>query len=154
MVALKVRAADDAGITPLLCVGEEQRGPETAWNTPAAAGATPPTSCTDRSRPRSAATGTSPRRLVIAYEPVWAIGAAEPAAAEHVSDVVRRLRELLACAGLQELSGHLWRFGANPACCPRSNGVSGLFLGRFAHDAANFGKVLDEALSLSDAAGS
>jgi triosephosphate isomerase len=28
MIALKVRAADDAGVTPLLCVGEESRGTE------------------------------------------------------------------------------------------------------------------------------
>ena len=38
---------------------------------------------------------------------------------------------------------------AKPGLLPTLDGVSGLFLGRFAHDAANFGKVLDEALSLS-----
>ena len=40
---------------------------------------------------------------------------------------------------------------AKPGLLPTLDGVSGLFLGRFAHDAANFGKVLDEALSLSEA---
>jgi hypothetical protein len=66
MIALKVRAADDAGVTPLLCVGEESRGteitPSTEQPTPTVLRArkAPPGSSTDRSRPRSAATGGSP----------------------------------------------------------------------------------------------
>lgn len=154
MIALKVRAAHGAGITPLLCVGEEQRGPETAWNTPAAAGAKNAAKFVYQQI--AAAVGGDwdlAARLVIAYEPVWAIGAAEPATAEHVSGVVRILRELLGAHGLQELSV-IYGGSAKPGLLPTLNGVSGLFLGRFAHDAANFGKVLDEALSLSDAAGS
>jgi len=86
-------------------------------------------------------------RLMIAYEPVWAIGAAEPASAAYVSQVVAALRVLLGAHGLAELP-IIYGGSAKPGLLPQLDGVSGLFLGRFAHDATNFGQVLDEALSL------
>ena len=59
-------------------------------------------------------------RLVVAYEPVWAIGAAEPAAAAYVSDVVQRLRGQLTTAGVPGAAGHLRRIGqAGTAANPR-----------------------------------
>ena len=87
-------------------------------------------------------------RLIIAYEPVWAIGAAEPADAGYVSDVVSHLRARLAVHGLRDLPV-IYGGSAKPGLLPRLGGVSGLFLGRFAHDAANFGRVLDEALLIA-----
>jgi triosephosphate isomerase len=160
MVALKVRAADDAGITPLLCVGEETAGLASGTN----AGSAEPGFASESAaafvyRQIQAAVGGDwelASRLVIAYEPVWAIGAAEPASAEYVTAVVRSLRALL--AGHRLHSGRTLRdvpiiYGgsAKPGLLPTLDGVSGLFLGRFAHDAANFGKVMDEALALSEA---
>ncbi|KRE50509.1 triosephosphate isomerase [Arthrobacter sp. Soil736] len=154
MVALKVKAADGAGVTPLLCVGEEAA--------PAAdadpAGSAEAAAAVVHGQIEAAVSGDwdLASRLVIAYEPVWAIGAAEPASAAYVSAVVRSLRELLAAhpvdggPGLQELPV-IYGGSAKPGLLPTLEGVSGLFLGRFAHDAANFGKVLDEALSLSEA---
>ena len=139
MVTLKTQAADDAGLTPLLCVGETERGE------PAAAADyvyRQIESAVDGEWNRAA-------RLVVAYEPVWAIGAAEPAAAAYVSDVVRRLRSQLATGGVPELPV-IYGGSAKPGLLPRLEGVSGLFLGRFAHDPANFGRVLDEALLLTD----
>ncbi|BCW69860.1 triose-phosphate isomerase family protein [Arthrobacter sp. NicSoilB8] len=139
MVALKTRAADDAGLTPLLCVGETERGE---------AGAAADhvyrqiESAVDGEWDRAA-------RLVVAYEPVWAIGAAEPAAAAYVSDVVRRLRGRLAEAGVPGLPV-IYGGSAKPGLLPMLEGVSGLFLGRFAHDPVNFGRVLDEALLLAE----
>ena len=153
MIALKVRAADGAGVTPLLCVGEETHALSDGG---AAAGGS------DRGNTAGAEAAAQfvygqieaavdgdwdlAARLVIAYEPVWAIGAAEPASAEYVSAVVRVLRELLGAHALQDLPV-IYGGSAKPGLLPTLDGVSGLFLGRFAHDAANFGKVLDEALS-------
>jgi L-erythrulose 1-phosphate isomerase len=139
VVALKVNAADDAGLTPLLCVGEEASGEASA----AAAFVY-----------RQIEAGVAgdwglAARLVIAYEPVWAIGAAEPAGAAYVSDVIKQLRTRLHDHGLRELPV-IYGGSAKPGLLPKLDGVSGLFLGRFAHDAANFGKVLDEALLLSE----
>ena len=153
MVALKVKAADDAGVTPLLCVGEEAAPAADADPAAAEAAAT-----FVYGQIEAAVRGDwdLAARLVIAYEPVWAIGAAEPASAGYVSAVVSSLRELLANhpldggRNLPELPV-IYGGSAKPGLLPTLEGVSGLFLGRFAHDAANFGKVLDEALSLSEA---
>ena len=140
VVALKVRAADDAGLTPLLCVGELSAGDDAARD-----------AAVFVYRQIEAAVGSHwelASRLVVAYEPVWAIGAAEPANAGYVSDVVNHLRELLAGHGLRQLPV-IYGGSAKPGLLPRLAGVSGLFLGRFAHDATNFGAVLDEALLLA-----
>lgn len=137
MVALKVRAAVDAGLTPLLCVGEAVlAGPEDAAGTVFR-------------QVKAAVSGdwSIASQLVIAYEPVWAIGAAEPASAVYVSQVVAALRALLGAHGLAELP-IIYGGSAKPRLLPQLDGVSGLFLGRFAHDATNFGRVLDEALAL------
>ncbi|MGO4584099.1 triose-phosphate isomerase [Arthrobacter sp. 2RAF6] len=142
VVALKVRAAMDAGLAPLLCVGEE-------------AVADPEVSASFVFQQISAAVRddwATAARLVIAYEPVWAIGAAEPAGAAYVSDVVAHLRQSLAEHGLAGLP-IIYGGSAKPGLLPELRGVSGLFLGRFAHDAANFGAVLDEALGLGQALG-
>jgi triosephosphate isomerase len=147
VVALKVRAAVDAGLTPLLCVGEDSAG-EVSASDGSAGGAT---AADFVHRQIEAAVGGDwalASRLVIAYEPVWAIGAAEPADAAYVSDVVNHLRALLAVHGLQELPV-IYGGSAKPGLLPRLGGVSGLFLGRFAHDAANLGRVLDEALLIA-----
>lgn len=154
MVALKVKAADDAGVTPLLCVGEEAAPAADA--DPADATEAAATFVYGQIEAAVSGDWDLASRLVGAYEPVWAIGAAEPASAGYVSAVVRSLRLLLAAhvldggRGLQELPV-IYGGSAKPGLLPTLEGVSGLFLGRFAHDAANFGKVLDEALSLSEA---
>jgi triosephosphate isomerase len=149
MIARKVRAADDAGITPLLCVGEDARDETTRTGADQAAAFV-------HQQIHEAVGGdwALASRLVIAYEPVWAIGAAEPAGAGYVAGVVRSLRTLLAAhsheagSALGELPV-IYGGSAKPGLLPALDGVAGLFLGRFAHDAANFGKVLDEALSMT-----
>ncbi|ABM06931.1 putative triosephosphate isomerase (tpiA) [Paenarthrobacter aurescens TC1] len=140
MIALKVSAAVDAGLTPLLCVGEtEVLEPEAA-------------AAMVFLHIKAAVSGdwSVASQLVIAYEPVWAIGAPEPASAEYVSRVVAALRESLAQHGLAGIPV-IYGGSAKPGLLPQLDGVSGLFLGRFAHDAANFGRVLDEALSFCTA---
>lgn len=148
-IARKVKAAVAAGLTPLLCVGEETRDDGSEAGAAAAASFV-------HQQIADAVEGDweLASRLIVAYEPVWAIGAAEPAGAEYVSAVVRSLRALLepqepdAGVPLRSLPV-IYGGSAKPGLLPTLKGTSGLFLGRFAHDAANFGKVLDEALSLA-----
>ena len=80
-------------------------------------------------------------RLVLAYEPVWAIGADEPAAPAYVNAVVELIRQ-----GLGAACPIIYGGSAGPGLLPELAAADGLFLGRFAHDAANLGRVLDEAL--------
>ncbi|AUZ34872.1 triose-phosphate isomerase [Arthrobacter sp. PGP41] len=146
MIARKVRAADDAGITPLLCVGEEAQDGTTG----------PTAAATFVHRQIHDAVGGDwalASRLIVAYEPVWAIGAAEPAGAGYISAVLRSLRMLLEgeASGQGGTPGSvpiIYGGSAKPGLLPLLHGASGLFLGRFAHDPGNFGKVLDEALAL------
>lgn len=136
VVAAKVRAATAAGLTPLLCVGELEHG------TAQAAAA----QCL---RQIAAALGTGtessidPAAVLLAYEPVWAIGAAEPACPDHVNSVLEIIREQLTEPGSPVVL--IYGGSAGPGLLPRLPEADGLFLGRFAHAPANFGAVLDEA---------
>jgi len=130
----KAREAASAGIAPVLIVGEPERGadPERII------------------RPQlDAAFGAiaNDAPVVVAYEPTWAIGAAEPAPPAHVVGVVARLRELLAdrTGPVRVVYGGSAGPGtfAAIAAAGRAAGVSdgipdGVFLGRAGVDAAAF----------------
>ena len=132
LIAAKVAAAQRNGLRPLLCVGEDARvAPREAARVCleqiAAANINPP--------------GPKP---VIAYEPVWAIGAPQPADPDYVCAVAEHLREELD-AGTTLLYGG----SAGPGLLPRLYpSVDGLFLGRFAHDPRSIALVLEEATLL------
>src|SRR5699024_7279325 len=85
VVAAKVAAAVRNGMTPWLCVGEWAEGP------PADA----VNFCVDQLH-HALAELAAPAPLVVAYEPVWAIGQASAASSAHVGAVVRGLRAALA----------------------------------------------------------
>ncbi|MFD1210637.1 triose-phosphate isomerase family protein [Arthrobacter sp. GCM10027362] len=129
VVARKLRAAVGAGLTPLLCIGEaEEQGAAAAADF-----------CQRQVLSALAGNEALLGRLILAYEPVWAIGADAPAEPDYINEVVLRLRGLL---------GHrpvLYGGSAGPGLLPKLSEVDGLFLGRFAHNPENFGLVLDEA---------
>ncbi|HEY4224334.1 MAG TPA: triose-phosphate isomerase family protein [Pseudolysinimonas sp.] len=134
IVAAKTMAALRNGLTPVLCVGEsEQTGAQSAI-----------TACLEQLR--SALRDAAPGRVIVAYEPVWAIGAAVPASPEHARAVCHAIRA--------ELDGHPGRPGssiiyggsAGPGTLSSlAPDVDGLFLGRFAHDPSALATVLAEA---------
>jgi len=86
-VAAKVKAALKAGLIPILCVGEtlEQREGGQAW--------------TVVERQLSAALSgielPTPEKLVIAYEPVWAIGTGVPARPQDAQEMAAQIRDWL-----------------------------------------------------------
>ena len=131
-VARKVAAAQRNGLRPLLCVGEERReAPEEAARI-----------CLEQIRLAGIdPQGPSP---VIAYEPVWAIGAPQPADPDYVCAVADHLRQ-----GLNIEHTLLYGGSAGPGLLPRLYPhVDGLFLGRFAHDPSNIALILEEATRL------
>ena len=91
----------------------------------------------------SALAGDLEHEVVVAYEPVWAIGASKPAEPEHVQEVCSALRKHTANRpGRTRL---LYGGSAGPGTFADLGGsVDGLFLGRFAHKLANVATVLDE----------
>ncbi len=87
-VAQRTRAALDAGLTVILCVGEylEQRKQNITMEVV-------------RSQTKIALAGVGAeelRRVIIAYEPVWAIGTGLTATAEQANEVNKGIRDLLA----------------------------------------------------------
>ena len=104
---------------------------------------------------KTSATERSPSpypEVVFAYEPVWAIGAREPASAEHVCSVVAALRRTVADSEMVPdfHGGHgcvkfLYGGSAGPGTWANlKRECDGLFLGRFAHDVKNLVEVWGE----------
>ncbi|BBG02061.1 MULTISPECIES: triose-phosphate isomerase family protein [Pseudonocardia] len=138
VVAAKTLAALRTGLTPVLCVGETER------DTPQRAADAVRAQIDSALAPAGAA-GIG-GRLVVAYEPVWAIGAPQPAPPEHVREIGSALRAHLAAGPGGEV---IYGGSAGPGLLPRiADGVDGMFLGRFAHDPAALGVILDEVLAL------
>ena len=138
VVARKTAAALRNGLVPLICVGE----PDRVAADDAVAFVT--------AQVLSALADAPAGRVIVAYEPVWAIGAPQPAPAEHIRRVTSWLRELL--AGLDTRAGSTVIYGgsAGPGLLTElGDDVDGLFLGRFAHDPAALAEVLAEASALA-----
>lgn len=94
IVAAKAVAALGAGITPVVCVGETLQEQE-AGQTHAVI---------DRQLAPILALGAEQlARLVIAYEPVWAIGTGLTATPEQAQDVHALIRSRLAAAGTPQV---------------------------------------------------
>ena len=140
LVARKVAAAVDAGLIPFVCVGEPARGSVAEASD----------YCLRQLQAPLGAAARSP--LVIAYEPVWAIGAPHPAPTAHVRDVASRLRAAL---DRHPRARIVYGGSAGPGLYgPLSDAVDGLFLGRFAHDVSNLEATLAELRPATNQEGS
>ncbi|MDQ3850350.1 MAG: triose-phosphate isomerase [Actinomycetota bacterium] len=88
-IARKVVAVAAAGMTPILFVGEDE----------------PTAAASDETQERLdkglAEVDPAHCRVVVVYEPTWAVGADEPAATDHVRAIVTRLKERLRERGAQ-----------------------------------------------------
>jgi triosephosphate isomerase len=137
LLALKVAAALKHGLIPVLCVGEtaedlEQHGPSAVPVAQLRAGL-------------AGITGTP--NLVVAYEPVWAIGSGQAATAEQAEQVAARLRETLAellgddvAAATRILYGGSVKSG-NIASFMREPNVDGALVGGASLDVTEFASI-------------
>ncbi|MFH8346579.1 triose-phosphate isomerase family protein [Streptomyces sp. NPDC018045] len=131
-VAAKTGAAVRAGLVPVICAGERHDGgparavEETLIQVRAALGGAGPGS-----------------EVIVAYEPVRAIGAREPAPAQHVRTVASAIGTCLRDHGVR--GRVVYGGAAGPGTFgPLAGSVDGLFLGRLAHDTGRLRQVLEE----------
>jgi len=131
-VARKARAAAEAGLVPVVCVGEPDNvGADAAVE-----------HCGQQLS--AVWDAVAPHvELLVAYEPVWAIGQPEPAPADHVAAVVRGLRVHAADRDrpIRVIYGGSAGIGTYTGL---RDDVDGLFLGRFAHDVDSLVAILAE----------
>lgn len=136
-VAKKAAAIVRNNMIPLICIGEKQKSDIASQAVGMAV---------EECKPQiEAALSLLPddAEVILAYEPVWAIGASQPAGADHVVAVTQNLRAL--CAGRKGRTRILYGGSAGPGTFEAlKEGVDGCFLGRFAHDVGNLEKVIQE----------
>ncbi|KAG6993902.1 triosephosphate isomerase [Physcia stellaris] len=139
MVAKKAQAAIRNGLVPLVCIGEKGKSKIASEGVGIA---------TRECVPQvMAVLDAVPQdtQLIFAYEPVWAIGAEQPASADHVCTVVQQLKNLISQKGRTGEVRILYGGSAGPGTWDTlKSAVDGLFLGRFAHDIGNFKQVVSE----------
>lgn len=137
VVARKTAAALRAGLSPLICIGEtERQSAHDAANVAVA-------------QLRGALAGAQGGAVIVAYEPVWAIGAPEPAPHSHIRVVAGALRSVLEGDSDRADSVVIYGGAAGPGLVTAlGDDVGGVFLGRFAHDPDALVAVLDEAAEL------
>ena len=139
LVAKKALAAVRNGLVPLVCIGEKSRSKIMSEGVGLAT-----RECTPQVMAVLDAV-PSDAPLIFAYEPVWAIGAQEPASPDHVCTVVHQLRSIILRKGRTGDIRILYGGSAGPGTWGTLKfAVDGLFLGRFAHDIENFKKVVVE----------
>ena len=137
-VVLKAKGAARNGLIPLICIGEQHKegGADNALS-----------ECGPQVSSVFEGAGAidEHREVILAYEPVWAIGKSEPASAEHVIAVTKLIRKKVEQTGRSGTVRILYGGSAGPGLFDKlKDGVDGLFLGRFAHDPKAFLETIKE----------
>jgi triosephosphate isomerase len=138
VVAAKAVAAAKHGLVPIICVGETAEDLETFGQ-----------SAVPVLQLAAAVTGLKPgTEIVVAYEPVWAIGSGQPATAEQAETVAAALRATLAehcgeesAAATRILYGGSVKSG-NIAGFMREPNVDGALVGGASLDVAEFAAIV------------
>lgn len=140
VVRRKFAAALRNDLTPVLCVGEREQGE---------AGAAASACIAQLESALRDADRAGGREVIVAYEPEWAIGGAEPAQPAHVAAVASAIAARL----MEESwlsSSVVYGGSAQPGTLTALAGsVDGLFLGRFAHRVEDFARIIDEGATLA-----
>ncbi|PTB65681.1 Triosephosphate isomerase [Trichoderma citrinoviride] len=134
MVAKKAAAVSRNGMIPLVCIGERTPGDVHV--------------AVDECRAQVDAVMSAvpdEAEVILAYEPVWAIGASQPAGEKHILDVVAGIRGLECVKRRTGTTRALYGGSAGPGLYEKlKSGLDGLFLGRFGHDPDQFVKTIQE----------
>ena len=137
LIAGKLAAAQSAGVTPVLCVGEQQTAREAGVQNDVV-----------RTQLRSAL-ATSQPNLLIAYEPVWAIGTGQTATSDQANEmhavIKREVESLLGSSQATPVlyGGSVTAENADALfACPH---VDGALVGGASMEAASFMAIAQSA---------
>jgi triosephosphate isomerase len=137
-VAKKLARAAAAGLRPILCVGESEAEH--------AAGEATAVVARQVAADLAGTTRRALLRLVVAYEPIWAIGTGTPATAEHASAAARAIRAALRRAGLDaDVIPVLYGGSVNASSVgefARADGVDGALVGGASLDPDEFAEIV------------
>ena len=129
----KVRALCDAGLAPFLCVGEKLEERE--------AGRTTAVVLRQLDAAMKGLSGDERARLVVAYEPVWAIGTGKNATPDDAAEVHSAIREALGTTVVPILYGGSVNKGNIAALLARPE-IDGVLVGGASLDAAGWAEVV------------
>jgi triosephosphate isomerase len=87
LIARKLALVIEAGLMPVLCIGESQAQRDGGYAT---------AFCSDQLRAAAVTQLANASEVVIAYEPVWAIGTGRNATGEMVAEIAAAIRDALA----------------------------------------------------------
>jgi triosephosphate isomerase len=86
LIARKLAMAIDAGLTPVLCIGENEQQRERGHAV---------SFCSDQLRAVVIPQLATAKEVIIAYEPIWAIGTGRNATSDMVAEIVAAIRDAL-----------------------------------------------------------
>ncbi|CBQ73508.1 related to triose-phosphate isomerase [Sporisorium reilianum SRZ2] len=149
-VANKAAAIAKNGMVPLICIGEVSK-PKNIDDLSISDVEMVVDECWRQIRPALEAMDKQ-ADVVLAYEPVWAIGKSEPASPEYVVKITKALRRRYNKEYVDSDKGRsdaslriLYGGSAGPGLFAKiREGVDGLFLGRFAHQPQAFIDTINE----------
>ena len=141
-VSRKAAACRRHGLVPVVCVGETEHQRNTGLTRDVVAAQT--------SSAFSGVPQTGPQDLIVAYEPVWAIGSGRTPSALDVTEAHRAIREALAERFGDRASRARILYGgsvtpANAAELLRADEVAGALVGGASLDAAAFREIVEAA---------
>ena len=136
----KVKAAFNAGLRPILCVGEQLQERE---------GGNAETVVETQLRGGLSGIG-SPGNLVVAYEPVWAIGTGKAATPDVAQDMMAHVRSVLASLYGADATGISLLYGGsvnpgNTVDYMREQDINGALVGGAALNADSFVEIAEKA---------
>ncbi|MEA2341878.1 MAG: triosephosphate isomerase [Thermoanaerobaculia bacterium] len=86
LIARKLAMVIDAGLTPILCIGENEQQRERGHAV---------SFCSDQLRAAAIPQLASANEVIVAYEPIWAIGTGRNATGAMVAEIVTAIRDAL-----------------------------------------------------------
>jgi len=146
MIADKVQLTIENGLMPVLCIGEPKETTDFEWIKSFLEN--------QLSMDLKNIAKEKLETVIIAYEPVWAIGAANAASAEHVAKIHTLIRESLSnLFGTETAEKIRIIYGGsvskdNVSAIVSNENVDGVFVGRFGHDPKNYQAIVESVKTI------